>query len=56
LFASGDGNALAEAAIRLITGSLDELGARGRAYVEAHHGWDQVFDRLFSVYRSILDQ
>jgi alpha-1,6-mannosyltransferase len=55
-FASGDGNALAEAAIRLITGSLDELGARGRAYVEANHGWDQVFDRLFSVYRSILDQ
>ena len=55
-FASGDGSALAEAAIRLISGGLDELGVRGRAYVEANHGWDQVFDRLFSVYRRILDQ
>lgn len=54
-FVSGDGHALAEAAIRLITGSLDDLGIRGRAYVEANHGWDQVFDRLFGVYRRILD-
>jgi alpha-1,6-mannosyltransferase len=53
-FRSGDSGALAEAAVRLITGNLSELGAGGRAYVEAHHGWDQVFDRLFTVYRGIL--
>jgi alpha-1,6-mannosyltransferase len=54
LFASGDPAALAEVAVRMFTGDLDQLGIRGRAYVEAHHGWDQVFDRLFSVYRGIL--
>jgi alpha-1,6-mannosyltransferase len=54
-FRSGDPGALAEAAVRLITGNLSELGERGRAYVEAHHGWDQVFDRLFTVYRRVLD-
>jgi alpha-1,6-mannosyltransferase len=53
-FRSGDAGALAETAVRLITGDLSELGSRGRAYVEAHHGWDDVFDRLFRVYRSIL--
>jgi alpha-1,6-mannosyltransferase len=53
-FRSGSGGALCEAAIRMITGSMDELGIRGRRYVEAHHGWDQVFDQLFAMYRSIL--
>ena len=55
-FRSGDPGALVEAAFQLITGNLGELGARGRAYVEAHHGWDLVFDRLFGIYREILDQ
>jgi len=55
LFAAGDSGALAETAVRLIQGNLDGLGARGRAYVEAHHGWDRVFDQLFAVYRDILD-
>jgi len=55
LFAAGDSGALAETAVRLIQGNLDGLGARGRAHVEAHHGWDRVFDQLFAVYRDILD-
>jgi alpha-1,6-mannosyltransferase len=54
LFPSGNAGALAEGAGRLLAGNLGELGARGRAYVEAHHGWDMVFDRLFGIYRRIL--
>lgn len=53
-FPSGDGGMLAEVAIDLITGNPRELGSRGRSYVEAHHGWDLVLDRLFSIYRRIL--
>jgi hypothetical protein len=30
------------------------LGARGRQYVEANHGWDRVFDGLFEIYRGVL--
>jgi glycosyltransferase involved in cell wall biosynthesis len=55
LFPSGDSGALAEEAVRFLAGNLSEVGARGRAYVEAHHGWDQVLDRLFGVYRRILE-
>ena len=54
-FQSGDPAALAEAAVKMITSNVRELGVKGRSFVEAHHGWDQVFDRLFSVYRGILD-
>jgi alpha-1,6-mannosyltransferase len=54
LFRSGDAGALAETAGRLINEDLLQLGERGRAYVEAHHGWDMVFDRLFDIYRGIL--
>ena len=53
-FASGDAGALAEAAERLLTGDLRALGAAGRRYAEADHGWDAVLDRIFDVYRGIL--
>ena len=53
-FRSGDGGALCEAAVKMVTGPMGEFGTRGRCYVEAHHGWDQVFDELFAKYRSIL--
>jgi alpha-1,6-mannosyltransferase len=54
LFRSGDAATLAETASRLLTEDLSDLGRRGRAYVEAHHGWEMVFDRLFGIYRGIL--
>jgi alpha-1,6-mannosyltransferase len=54
-FASGIPTALAEAAVRLFDADLAQLGSRGRAHVEAHHGWDRVFDQLFRLYRNILD-
>ncbi|HUR93573.1 MAG TPA: glycosyltransferase [Gemmatimonadales bacterium] len=54
VFASGDSGALAEAGVRLIHGDLGGLGAAGRRYAEAHHGWDAVLARIFDVYRGIL--
>jgi alpha-1,6-mannosyltransferase len=53
-FASGDRGALTEAAVRLLQGDLAALGAAGRRYAEADHGWDAVLDRIFDVYRGIL--
>jgi len=50
----GDPAALAEAARHLLDGDLRSLGTRGRAYAEAHHGWDAVFDQVFDVYRDVL--
>ena len=54
VFASGEAGALAEQAERLLRGDLALLGARGRRYAEADHGWDAVLDRIFDVYRAIL--
>src|SRR5262249_61750241 len=54
VFASGDPDALAEGAERLLTGDLRSLGMAGRRYAEAHHRWGVVLDRLFDVYRDIL--
>ncbi len=53
-FASGDAGALADAAVRLLQGDLASLGAAGRRYAEADHGWDAVLDRIFDVYRGIV--
>ncbi len=53
---AGDRAGLAEAAVAMLQGDLRALGVRGRAYAEAHHGWDGVFDRLFEVYRRGLRQ
>jgi hypothetical protein len=39
----------------LLDADLVELGRKGRSYVEANHGWDLVFDRLFRLYREILE-
>jgi alpha-1,6-mannosyltransferase len=56
LFRSGDPGALVETACQLLTANLGELGRQGRAHAEAYHGWDMVFDRLFEVYRGILNR
>ena len=53
-FPSGDAGALADQANALLLGDLAALGARGRRYAEADHGWDAVLDRIFDVYRSVL--
>jgi alpha-1,6-mannosyltransferase len=54
LFAARDAGSLASEAVHLLGSDLRPLGAKGRAYAEAHHGWDQVFDGLFEIYRGVL--
>jgi glycosyltransferase involved in cell wall biosynthesis len=56
LFRSGDPGALVESACGLLATNLADLGQQGRAHVEAYHGWEMVFDRLFEVYRGILNR
>lgn len=53
-FESKSAEALASAAIALSRMDLDALGARGRAFAEAHHAWPIVLDRLFAVYRDVV--
>jgi alpha-1,6-mannosyltransferase len=54
LYASGDANHLAEVAEQLLAADLPSLGLLARRYAESHHSWNAVFDRLFSVYRTVL--
>ncbi len=53
-FRSGETESLALEAERVLSDDLPALGRRGRAYAEHHHAWDVVFDRLFDVYRDVL--
>jgi alpha-1,6-mannosyltransferase len=53
-FRAGDAQSLAEAAIRLFKTDLAAAGALGRSYAEREHAWPIVFDRLFSIYRTIV--
>ena len=55
LFAAGDaGDSGRAGRSRSCGGDLPALGAAGRRYAEADHGWDTVLDRLFDVYRRVL--
>ncbi len=54
LFASREAGSLAEEAIGLLGADLAAVGACGRRYAEANHGWDKVLDGLFGVYREVL--
>jgi alpha-1,6-mannosyltransferase len=56
LFSSGDPGSLADTVCGLLSNDLAPYGARGRAYTEAHHGWDTVLDRLFEIYRRVLNR
>ena len=52
----GSAAGLAEAADTLLDGDLAALGARARTFIEAHHRWDTVFDRIFAIYREVVAQ
>ena len=54
VFQRGEPTSLADEAVTLFGDDLAALGARGREYAVAEHGWETVFDRLFAVYRSVL--
>lgn len=46
----------ARALTAMLTGDGGAVGARGRAYAEREHGWHTIFDRLFAVYREVMQQ
>jgi glycosyltransferase involved in cell wall biosynthesis len=52
--ADGIAEGLAEAT-RAERTTLDEMGARGRALVEAEYGWDRVADRFLALYDTMMD-
>ena len=54
LFDAGDALSLADAVIALYSVDRATLGARGREFAEREHSWELVFDRLFTVYRSVI--
>lgn len=54
LYPLRDPRALADAADALFASGPDTAGARSRAFIEAHHRWDVVLDRLFGVYREVV--
>ena len=54
-YAADDAVAFAAAAMRMLEADLPSLGRIGRTYVETNHDWRMVFDRLFDVYRAVLD-
>lgn len=55
IFEAGVAASLAEEAIALFTGDLAQLGRNGRTFAEREHSWTSVFDRLFAVYRTVVD-
>lgn len=53
-FVTGSVDSVIAEATALLGEDLSAIGGVGRAYVEQHHRWDQVFVRLFEVYRDVL--
>lgn len=53
IFEAGSVASFQEVAVRLLQSDLAVLGGKGRAYAEADHSWDTVFDRIFTVYEQV---
>ena len=45
--------ALAQAIVNASGQDLKEVGARASVHVARHYSWNQVFDRLFAIYREV---
>jgi alpha-1,6-mannosyltransferase len=54
LFRAGDAASLAARAIELLTSELEPVRERARAYAVAEHDWNRVFDRIVSLYRTVV--
>lgn len=53
-FESGSAASLAEEAVALLGADLAALGEKGRAYAMRDHAWASVFDRIFSLYQTVV--
>jgi alpha-1,6-mannosyltransferase len=56
LYAPGSPGDCARAIRQVIDSDLAMLALRARSYAEREHEWTRVFDRLFNVYRSVVDE
>lgn len=54
LYAAGDLQACAEAAVTLLRAGRAGLEPVARGYTERHHSWATAFDGIFAVYRQVL--
>ncbi|MGH9889519.1 MAG: glycosyltransferase [bacterium] len=54
LFEGGNARALGDQIVRALHESPDESASNARRYVERHHDWDAVFDRIFDTYRGVV--
>lgn len=52
----GSAGSLADEAVQLFARDLTALGEQARSHAEGAHAWDTVFDRLFAVYRDVLER
>ncbi|QJR34562.1 glycosyltransferase [Gemmatimonas groenlandica] len=52
----GSAGSLADEAVQLFACDLSALGEQARRHAERAHAWDTVFDRLFAVYRGVLER
>ncbi|HEX5581802.1 MAG TPA: glycosyltransferase [Gemmatimonadaceae bacterium] len=53
-FPAGNAGAAAEVAVSLLGALSPVLSRAARAYAEAEHDWERVFERLFGVYERVL--
>ncbi len=53
-YAPGAPRDMARAVIEALGADREAMGQRGRAHAEREHGWSTVFDRLFTLYREVL--
>lgn len=53
-FPNGQADALARTLETMLAQDLRAMGNRARRHVERHHRWDEVFPRLFEMYRTVI--
>jgi alpha-1,6-mannosyltransferase len=53
-FPNGNADALARTLETMLELDLQAMGRRARQHVERYHRWDEVFPRLFDMYRTVM--
>jgi glycosyltransferase involved in cell wall biosynthesis len=53
LWVDNSPESLAAAISRIDTMPLQEMGARGRAWMKAEFGWDRIAEKMFDLYKTL---
>lgn len=56
VFEAGNPHSLAEQLLSAVDGAPLGAGVKARMYVEEHHAWGAVFDRIFETYQTVACQ